>query len=46
MVGDVDKKLMKYFKRKQESPLDILIKLIKKDKAIETQEILDKERKD
>jgi len=46
MFGDVDKKLMKYFKRKQESPLDILIKIIKKDKVIGSQEILDKERKD
>ena len=46
MFGDVDKKLMKYFKRKQESPLDILIKLIKKDEGKETQETVDKKRKD
>mgnify|MGYP006097010875 CR=1 FL=1 len=46
MFGDVDKKLMKYFKRKQESPLDILIKIIKKYKVIGSQETLDKERKD
>ena len=46
MFGDIDKKLMKYFKRKQESPLDILMKIIKKNKVEETQEILDKKRKD
>ena len=45
MFGDVDKKLMKYFKRKQESPLDILIKLIKKDEGKETQETVDKKKK-
>ena len=37
---------MKYFKRKKESPLASLIKLMKKDKGIETQEVLDKKRKD
>ena len=46
MFGDIDKKLMKYFKRKQESPLHILMKIIKKNKVEETQEILDKKRKD
>jgi hypothetical protein len=46
MFGDIDKKLMKYFKRKQESPLDILMKLMKKNESIKTQETLDKERKD
>ena len=46
MFGDVDKILMKYFKRKKESPLAALIKLMKKDKGIETQEVLDKEIKD
>jgi len=45
MFGEVDKKLMKYFKRKQESPLDILIKLMKKEDGREIQEVLDKERK-
>ena len=45
MFGDVDKKLMKYFKRKQESPLDILMKLIKKDEGKETQETVDKKKK-
>ena len=45
MFGDIDKILMKYFKRKKESPLAILIKLMKKDKGIETQEVLHKERK-
>ena len=45
MFGDIDKKLMKYFKRKQESPLDILIKLMKKEDGREIQEVLDKERK-
>jgi len=44
MFGDVDKKLMKYFKRKQESPLDILIKLMKKKDSTEIQEVLNKER--
>ena len=44
MFGNVDKKLMKYFKRKQESPLDILIKLIKKNKSEETQEIINKQK--
>ena len=44
MFGDVDKKLMKYFKRKKESPLDILIKLMKKEDGRETQEVLDKKR--
>ena len=46
MFGDIDKILIKYFKRKKESPLASFIKLMKKDKGIETQEILDKERKD
>ena len=46
MFGDIDKKLMKYFKRKKESPLASLIKLMKKDKGIETQEVIDKEEKD
>ena len=46
MFGDIDKILMKYFKRKKESPLATIIKLIKKDKGIEIQKILDKERKD
>ena len=46
MLGDIDKILMKYFKRKKESPLTSLIKLIKKDKSIETQEVIDKEGKD
>ena len=46
MFGDIDKKLMKYFKRKQESPLDILMKIMKKNKGDETQETLDKKRKD
>ena len=46
MFGDIDKKLMKYFKRKKESPLTSLIKLMKKDKGIETQEVIDKEEKD
>ena len=46
MFGDIDKKLMKYFKRKKESPLASLIKLMKKDKDIETQEVIDKEGKD
>ena len=43
MLGDIDKILMKYFKRKKESPLASLIKLMKKDKGIETQEVIDKE---
>ena len=46
MFGSVDKKLVKYFKRKQESPFDILIKLIKKEKSTEEQEILNKDRND
>ena len=46
MLGSVDKKLVKYFKRKQESPLDILIKLVKKEKSTEKQEILNKDRND
>ena len=46
MFGDFDKILMKYFKRKKESPLASLIKLMKKDKGIETQEVIDKEEKD
>ena len=46
MFGDFDKILMKYFKRKKESPLASIIKLIKKDKGIETQEVIDKEGKD
>ena len=46
MFGNFDKILMKYFKRKKESPLASLIKLIKKDKSIETQEVIDKEGKD
>ena len=46
MLSDIDKILMKYFKRKKESPLASLIKLIKKDKGIETQEVIDKEGKD
>ena len=45
MLGDIDKILMKYFKRKKESPLASLIKLMKKDKGIETQEVIDKEGK-
>ena len=43
MLGDIDKILMKYFKRKKESPLASLIKLMRKDKGIETQEVIDKE---
>ena len=46
MFGDIDKILMKYFKRKKESPLATIIKLIKKDKGIEIQKILDKEKQD
>ena len=46
MFGNFDKILMKYFKRKKESPLASLIKLIKKDKGIETQEVIDIEGKD
>jgi len=46
MFGNFDKILMKYFKRKKESPLASLIKLMKKDKGIETQEEIDKEGKD
>ena len=46
MLGDIDKILMKYFKRKKESPLASLIKLMRKDKGIETQEVIDKEGKD
>ena len=46
MLGDIDKILMKYFKRKKESPLASLIKLMKKDKGIKTQETIDKEGKD
>ena len=46
MLSDIDKILMKYFKRKKETPLAYLIKLIKKDKGIETQEVIDKEGKD
>ena len=46
MLRDIDKKLMIYFKRKKESPLASLIKLMKKDKGIETQEVIDKEGKD
>jgi hypothetical protein len=42
MFGDIDKKLMKYFKRKEESPLDMLIKLMKKDEGRKKQEALDK----
>jgi len=46
MFGGVDKKLVKYFKRKQESPLDILIKLMKKERNTETLEIIRKHRND
>ena len=46
MFGNFDKILMKYFKRKKESPLASLIKLMKKDKGIEIQEVIDKEGKD
>ena len=46
MLSNIDKILMKYFKRKKETPLASLIKLIKKDKGIETQEVIDKEGKD
>ena len=46
MFSDIDKILIKYFKKKKESPLAALIKLMKKDKGIEIQKILDKERKD
>ena len=46
MFGNFDKILMKYFKRKKESPLASLIKLIKKDKGVEAQEVIDKEGKD
>ena len=45
MFGDIDKILMKYFKIKKESPLATLIELMKKDKGIETQELIDKEGK-
>ena len=39
----MNKILMKYFKIKKESPLASLIKLMKKDKRIEKEEVLDKE---
>ena len=45
MFGDVDKKLMKYFKRKKESPFSILMKLMKTENRRETQEMIDKENK-
>jgi len=45
MFSDIDKILIKYFKKKKESPLAALIKLMKKDKGIETQKMQDKERK-
>ena len=45
MFGNFDKILMKYFKRKKESPLASIIKLIKKDKSVEAQEVIDKEGK-
>ena len=43
MFGNFDKILIKYFKRKKESPLASLIKLMRKDKGIETQEVINKE---
>ena len=43
MFSNFDKILIKYFKRKKESPLASLIKLMRKDKGIETQEVIDKE---
>ena len=43
MFGNFDKILIKYFKRKKESPLASLIKLMRKEKGIETQEVIDKE---
>lgn len=46
MLGNIDKILIKYFKRKKESPFGSLIKLMKKDKDIDTQEVIDKEEKD
>ena len=46
MFDDIDKILMKYFKRKKESPLATIIKLMKRDKGIEIQKILDKEKQD
>ena len=46
MFGNFDKVLIKYFKRKKESPLASLIKLMRKEKGIETQEVIDKEGKD
>ena len=46
MFSDIDKILIKYFKKKKESPLAALIKLMKKDKGIEKEEVLDKEIKD
>jgi|TARA_B110000008_G_scaffold153991_1_gene155061 hypothetical protein len=46
MFGNFDKILIKYFKRKKESPLASLIKLMRKEKGIETQEVIDKEGKD
>jgi len=45
MFSDIDKILIKYFKKKKESPLAALIKLMKKDKGIKTQKMQDKERK-
>lgn len=46
MFGDFNKILMKYFKRKKESPLATLIELMKKDEGIKTQKLIDKEGKD
>jgi hypothetical protein len=46
MFGNFDKILIKYFKRKKESPLASLIKLMRKEKGIETQEVIDKQGKD
>ena len=44
MFGDVDKKLMKYFKKKEESPFALLMKIMKKENGKETQKALNKKK--
>ena len=44
MFAEIDKKLMKYFKRKQESPLEAIIKLLRTEKVRETQNLVYKKK--
>ena len=44
MFSNINKKLIKYFKRKEESPIVILIKLMRKKELRKIQKVKDKNK--